>query len=97
MALFDVFVVNVAVPTIQRDLHASFAQVQFVLAGYSLAYAVMLVTGGRLGDVYGRKRLFMLGMAGFTLASALCGLAPRPTLLVAARIAQGLAAAAMTP
>jgi len=97
MALFDVFVVNVAVPTIQRDLRASFAQVQFVLAGYSLAYAVMLITGGRLGDVYGRKRLFMLGMAGFTLASALCGLAPSPTLLVAARIIQGLSGAAMTP
>ncbi len=97
MAVFDLFVVNVAIPTIQRDLRASFAQIQFVLAGYSLAYAVMLVTGGRLGDVYGRKRLFMLGMAGFTLASALCGFAPVPTLLVTARIVQGLAAAAMTP
>ena len=97
MAVFDLFVVNVAIPTIQRDLRASFAQIQFVLAGYSLAYAVMLVTGGRLGDVYGRKRLFMLGMASFTLASALCGLAPDPTLLVAARLVQGLSAAAMTP
>ncbi|MDQ6832075.1 MAG: MFS transporter [Chloroflexota bacterium] len=97
MAVFDLFVVNVAIPTIQRDLHANFAQIQFVLAGYALAYAVLLVTGGRLGDVYGRKRLFMLGMAGFTLASALCGFAPVPTLLVTARIVQGLAAAAMTP
>ncbi len=97
MAIFDVFVVNVAVPTVQRDLRASFAQAQFVLAGYSLAYAVLLVTGGRLGDVYGRKRLFMTGMAGFTAASALCGLAPAPTPVVAARIVQGLAAAAMTP
>src|SRR2546421_13048718 len=71
LAIFDVFVVNVAVPTVQRDLHASFAQVQFVVAGYALAYAVALVTGGRLGDIYGRKRLFLLGLAGFTLASAL--------------------------
>ena len=97
MTVFDLFVVNVAIPTVQRDLHASFAQIQFVIAGYSLAYAVMLITGGRLGDVYGRKRLFMLGMAGFTLASALCGFAPGPWPLVIARILQGLSAAAMTP
>lgn len=97
MTVFDLFVVNVAIPTMQRDLHATFAQVQFVIAGYALAYAVTLVTGGRLGDIYGRKRLFMLGMAGFTLASALCGLAPGPWPLVGARILQGLSAAAMTP
>ena len=60
MAVFDVFVVNVAVPTIQRELQASVAQVQFVIAGYTLTYAIALITGGRLGDIYGRKRLFML-------------------------------------
>lgn len=97
MAVFDVFVVNVAIPTVQRDLRASFAQIQFVIAGYALAYAVTLITGGRLGDIYGRKRLFMLGMAGFTLASALCGLAPGPELLVVARLVQGLGAALMSP
>ncbi len=97
MAVFDNFVVNVAIPTIQRDLHASFAQVQFVIAGYALAYAVTLVTGGRLGDIYGRKRLFLLGLAGFTAASALCGLAPGPGVLVGARLLQGLAAAVLTP
>ena len=97
MAVFDNFVVNVAIPTIQRDLGASFAQVQFVIAGYALAYAVTLVTGGRLGDIYGRKRLFLLGLAGFTAASALCGLAPGPGVLVGARLLQGLAAAALTP
>lgn len=97
MAVFDVFVVNVAIPTIQRDLHANFAQIQFVIAGYALAFAVTLITGGRLGDIYGRKRLFMLGMAGFTIASALCGLAPGPELLVVARLAQGLSAALMSP
>ncbi len=97
MAVFDQFVVNVAVPAIQQDLHASFAQVQFVIAGYALAYAVTLVTGGRLGDIYGRKRLFMLGMAGFTLASALCGLAPGAGVLIGARLIQGLGAALMGP
>ncbi len=97
MAIFDQFVVNVAIPTMQRDLHASFAQIQFVIAGYALAYAVTLITGGRLGDIYGRKRLFMLGMAGFTLASALCGLAPGPELLVGARLVQGFGAALMSP
>ncbi len=97
MAFFDVFVVNVAIPTVQRDLHASFAQVQLVIAGYALTYALMLITGGRLGDVYGRKRLFLVGIAAFTLTSALCGLAPTPALLIAARVAQGLAAACMTP
>ncbi len=97
MAIFDQFVVNVAIPTMQRDLHASFAQIQFVIAGYALAYAVTLITGGRLGDIYGRKRLFMVGMAGFTLASALCGLAPGPGLLVGARLVQGFGAALMSP
>ncbi|MDQ6833614.1 MAG: MFS transporter, partial [Chloroflexota bacterium] len=97
MTFFDLSVVNVAIPTVQRDLHASFAQVQFVIAGYALTYAVTLITGGRLGDIYGRKRVFMLGMAGFTLASALCGFAPSPDLLIGARLIQGLAAAVMTP
>src|SRR3954452_7602690 len=97
MAIFDQFVVNVAIPTMQRDLHASFAQIQFVIAGYALAYAVTLVTGGRLGDIAGRKRLFMIGMAGFTVASACCGLAPGPGLLIVARLVQGFGAALMTP
>lgn len=97
VAFFDVFVVNVAIPTVQRDLHASFAQVQLVIAAYALAYAVALITGGRLGDIYGRKRLFMLGMAGFTLTSALCGVAPFPIFLIISRVVQGLSAALMTP
>jgi EmrB/QacA subfamily drug resistance transporter len=97
LTFFDSFVVNVAVPTLQRELGASFAQVQFVIAGYSLSYAVALVTGGRLGDIYGRKRMFMLGMAGFIAASVFCGLAPTAPVLIGARIAQGLAGAVMTP
>ncbi len=97
MAIFDQFVVNVAIPTMQRELHASFGAIQFVIAGYALAYAVLLITGGRLGDIFGRKRLFLIGMAGFTLASALCGLAPTPGALVGFRVLQGAAAALMSP
>ena len=69
MVLLDISIVNVAIPSIQSNLHASFGEVQLVLAGYALAYAVLLITGGRLGDIYGRKRLFMIGMAGFVVAS----------------------------
>lgn len=97
LAIFDQFVVNVAIATVQRDLRASFGQIQLVVAGYALAYAILLITGGRLGDSWGRKRTFMLGLGGFTLASALCGLAPTPEVLIGARIVQGCAAALMTP
>ena len=97
MVLLDVSIVNVAIPRIQANLAASFAQIQFVLAGYQLAYAVMLITGGRLGDIFGRKRLFLIGVAGFTVASSLCGLAQTPAQLVAARILQGLMSGLMYP
>src|SRR2546430_16688286 len=73
MFVVDVFVVNVAIPAIQQDLRASSEQIQLVIALYQLAYAVLLITGGRLGDIFGRKRLFLLGLGGFTAASALCG------------------------
>ena len=78
-----------AIPSIQRDLDATYAEIRWVLAGYQLAFAVTLITGGRLGDIYGRKRLFMTGMAGFTLASALCGLAQSPGMLIGSRVLQG--------
>jgi len=97
LAIFDQFVVNVAIATVQRDLRASFGQIQLVVAGYALAYAILLITGGRLGDSWGRKRTFMLGLGGFTFASALCGLAPTPEVLIGARIFQGCMAAMMTP
>lgn len=97
MAILDGFIVNVAVPSIEQQLHSSFAEIQLVVAGYTLAYAVLLITGGRLGDMYGRKRLFLLGVAGFTLCSALCGLAPYAWLLIIFRIAQGITAALMSP
>jgi EmrB/QacA subfamily drug resistance transporter len=97
MQLVDISIVNVAIPSIQRDLDATYSQIQWVLAGYQLAFAVTLITGGRLGDIYGRKRLFMLGMAGFTLASALCGLAQSPGMLVGSRFLQGVMGAVMFP
>jgi EmrB/QacA subfamily drug resistance transporter len=95
--LLDVSIVNVAIPSIQADIGASFAEVQLVLAGYQLTFACLLITGARLGDILGRKRVFMAGMATFTVASALCGLAPDPTTLVLARILQGLGSGLMFP
>lgn len=97
IAVLDTFIVNVAIPSIERELHASFAQIQLIVAGYTLSYAVLLVTGGRLGDLYGRKRLFLLGVGGFTVCSALCGFAPNAILLIVFRVLQGSAAALMFP
>ncbi|QOG06372.1 MFS transporter [Aureimonas sp. OT7] len=97
VTIFDLFVVNVAIPSMQAELGASLSQIGFIVAGYELAFGVLLVTGGRLGDLYGRRRLFVLGMAGFTLASLLCGIAPTVEVLIGARVAQGLAAALLSP
>jgi EmrB/QacA subfamily drug resistance transporter len=97
MAIVDVFIVNLAAPSIQAELHASESQVQWLVAVYVLAYALGLITGGRLGDIYGRRRLFQLGLAGFTIASALCGAAPTPGALLVARALQGTSAALMFP
>lgn len=97
MTALDIFSVNVALPSLQVDLGAGPASVQWVVAGFSLALAAGLVTAGRLGDRYGRRRVFGFGLALFTLASAACGLAPTPAALVGARVAQGLSAALMGP
>ncbi|APY87799.1 MFS transporter [Streptomyces alfalfae] len=97
MDLVDVTIVNIAIPSIQRDAGASFSQIQWITAGYSLAFAAGLITGGRLGDIHGRKRLFLIGITGFTVASALCGFAVNPEMLVASRILQGAMAALMVP
>lgn len=97
MDLVDVTIVNIAVPSIQEDTGASFSAIQWVTGGYALAFAIGLITGGRLGDIYGRKRLFLVGIGGFTLASALCGLATGPDMLVAMRVLQGGTAALMVP
>lgn len=97
LPMMDFFIVNVALPTIDRDLHASAGMLQLVVAGYAITYALFLVVGGRLGDAVGRRRLFMIGMAAFTLMSLLCGIAPTIELLVAFRALQGAAAAVMVP
>ncbi|MBC8074866.1 MAG: MFS transporter, partial [Chloroflexales bacterium] len=97
MVLLDTSIVNNAVPAIQANLGASAAQIQLVLDAYLLAYAALLITGGRLGDLVGRKRMFLLGVASFALASALCGLAPTPAALIGFRALQGATAALMVP
>ncbi|MBM9621058.1 MFS transporter [Streptomyces zhihengii] len=97
MDLVDVTIVNIAIPSIERDLGASFGAIQWITAGYALAFAAGLITGGRLGDIYGRRRLFLTGITAFTVASALCGFAPNSEMLVAARLLQGASAALMVP
>jgi EmrB/QacA subfamily drug resistance transporter len=97
MELMDVTMANVAIPSIQRDLNASYEQIQWVVAGYALAFAVALMTGGRLGDIWGRKRVFLGGLLAFMITSLLSGLAPTAGFLVAMRVLQGLSAAVMLP
>ncbi|WP_369379135.1 MFS transporter [Streptomyces sp. cg36] len=97
LPLIDFFIVNVALPAMEKDLAAGAATLELVVAGYGVAYAVLLVLGGRLGDTAGRRRLFLIGMAGFGLTSLACGLAPTAWTLVAARVAQGATSALMLP
>jgi MFS family permease len=97
LSIADFFIVNVALPTIDSRLHASPATLELVVAGYGVPYALLLVLGGRLGDLYGRRRLFMLGMGSFTVFSLLCGIAPTDVALVVFRSAQGASAALMVP
>ncbi|WP_420224150.1 MFS transporter [Pigmentiphaga litoralis] len=93
----DFFIVNVALPSMQAGLGTSAAELQMVISGYAGAYAVFLITGGRLGDIFGRRKIFLLGIAGFGLTSLICGLATSPDMLIAGRVLQGLSAAAMAP
>jgi EmrB/QacA subfamily drug resistance transporter len=97
MFVMDAFIVNVALPTMARDLGAGASQIEAVIAVYFMAYATLIVTGGRLGDIHGAKRVFIIGIAGFTLASLWCGLARTGTELIVARLAQGATAALMVP
>jgi len=97
MTLLDVAIVNTALPSIQRGLHESFSQLQWVIDAYSLAFAVLLLSSGALADRHGRKRLFQVGMAIFTLGSLLCGLAGSAAELEAARVLQGIGGAALAP
>lgn len=97
MGLVDVFIVNVAMPSIGTELDASGASLQLVVGGYMISYAMLLITGARLGDLYGRRRTYLLGVVVFTLMSVACALAPNVTTLVIFRFAQGAGAAVMVP
>ncbi len=97
MNLIDVTIVNVALPSLQNGLGASSTEIEWVVAAYILAFAISLLPFGRLGDMLGRRKVFLWGVGGFSIASALCGFAPNIETLVAARVLQGIAGAMMTP
>src|SRR3954469_4021310 len=97
MVVLDFFIVNVAMPAMQADLHATNGAIEWVVAGYGLTFGTLLITAGRLGDQLGRRRMFGLGLALFTLASAACGVATTAEMLIVARLAQGVAAALLSP
>jgi len=97
MALLDVTIVNVAMPSISTHLHASGSSLQLIVSGYTVSYAMLLITGARLGDLYGRRNLFLAGVSLFTASSLVCGLAPNVLTLIVARFVQGAGAALMMP
>jgi MFS family permease len=97
MILLDATIVNVAVPSIQRSLHASYSAVEWMVSGYALAYGLLLIPAGRLGDRIGHKQTYLAGLAGFTVASLLCGISASPGELVAWRVVQGAMAGLMNP
>ncbi|WP_202880700.1 DHA2 family efflux MFS transporter permease subunit [Kribbella amoyensis] len=97
MDLVDATIVNIAAPSIRNELGGSTSALQWMLAGYTLAFAIGLISFGRLGDLVGRRRLFVIGAVGFTVASALCGVANSPEMLIGSRVAQGLLGAVMIP
>ncbi|MDN5893547.1 MAG: MFS transporter [Nocardioides sp.] len=97
MSLLDVSIVNVAIPSMREGLDTSSANIQWVVSGYALTFGLTLVAGGRLGDAYGRRRLMLIGLAGFVLSSAAVGFSPDATLVVVSRLLQGAAAGLLTP
>ena len=97
MIMLDNTVVNVALPSIQRSLDADQSELEWVVVSYALTFATFMLTGGKLADYFGRRRLFIIGLAIFTLASLACGLAPNASFLIGARAVQGLGAAIMNP
>jgi EmrB/QacA subfamily drug resistance transporter len=97
MIMLDNTVVNVALPSIERDLHITISELEWVVTAYALTFAALLVTGGKLADLYGRRRIFIVGLAVFTLSSLACGLAPTAGFLIGARTVQGVGAALMNP
>jgi EmrB/QacA subfamily drug resistance transporter len=97
MIMLDNTVVNVALPSIQRDLHANLSSLEWTINAYTLSFAVLLITGGRLGDIFGRRRMFLAGVVIFALSSAAIGLSPSDAWLVGGRAVQGIGAALMMP
>ena len=97
MIMLDNTVVNVALPSIQRDLDASLSQLEWIVTGYALTFAAFMLIGGKVADAYGRRRIFVFGIVVFTVASLLCGLAGSGEMLIAARLLQGVGAAMMNP
>jgi EmrB/QacA subfamily drug resistance transporter len=97
VAALDNFIVFVAIPSIRSDLGATIAQAEFIVAGYTLSFALGLIASARLGDRFGRRRMFLIGFTSFTVASGLCGAAPDPSSLIVFRIVQGIAGAVLTP
>ncbi|WP_129306003.1 MFS transporter [Streptomyces sp. L2] len=97
IANVDFFIVNVAIPSLQSDMHATSAEIQLVAATFNIGLSAMLITGGRLGDLYGRRKVFAIGLALFTLSSVVCGIAPNMGELIVARAVQGAAAALVIP
>ena len=97
MAAIDATVVGIALPTIGRDFDATIGTLQWVVTGYMLTLAALLLVGGSLGDRFGRRRVFQIGVVWFTISSAVCGVAPDSTALIAARVVQGIGAALLTP
>ena len=97
LTIMDIFIINVSIPSIQRDLHAANGEMQLMIASYLIGFASLLITGGRLGDVYGRKKIFMMGLVFFMLSSVACGLSSDAGLFVIFRFVQGISAALMSP
>ncbi len=97
LTIMDIFIINVSIPSIQRDLRASNGEMQMMIASYLIGFASFLITGGRLGDVYGRKKIFMTGLVFFMLSSVACGLSSDAVALVIFRFIQGISAALMSP
>ncbi len=97
MIMLDNTIVNVALPSIEHSLHMSISSLEWIVTAYALTFAALLITGGKLGDLYGRRKMFTAGLVIFTLASLACGLAPSAGILIAARAVQGVGAAVMSP
>src|SRR3954454_9776613 len=97
MIMLDNTVVNVALPSIERDLHVSIDSLEWIVTAYALVFAALLITGGKLGDLFGRRRIFVVGLVVFTGSSLACGLAPSAGFLIGARAVQGVGAALMNP